>query len=150
MRPLIRSRLRLRRLQKALFTYINNPTTMKMKSSAQVGDLLSLASASLAAYDLVKTYSGNSVFDSWSYCGYCDNLTSGVQLSCPAITIRAAPPTYSPVLTFPFIRGCHLRQPDNCRPATAYIRELCRQCVDNTTFVPYNEKRNTVMITPNI
>ena len=56
----------------------NNPT---MKSSAQAGVLLSLATSSLAAYDLVKTYSGNSFFDSWSYYGHYDNLTSGVQLS---------------------------------------------------------------------
>ena len=52
-----------------------------MKFSARAVVLLSLATSSLATYDLVKTYSGNSFFDSWSYYGYYDNFTSGVQLS---------------------------------------------------------------------
>jgi len=52
-----------------------------MKSSAHAAVLLLFATSSLAAYDLVKTYSGNTFFDSWSYYGHYDNLTSGVQLS---------------------------------------------------------------------
>ena len=63
-------------------SYVSNPT---MKSSALAGVLLSLATSSLAAYDLVKTYSGNSFFDSWSYYGHYDNLTSGMQLPYPVI-----------------------------------------------------------------
>jgi hypothetical protein len=80
---------------------------LQMKSSAQAGVLLSLATASLAAYDLVKTYSGNSFFDSWSYYGHYDNLTSGVQF--PRLSIRTAPQMYSPVLTLRSNRGCDLR-----------------------------------------
>jgi len=55
-----------------------------MRSSAQAAVILSLTTSSLAAYDLVKTYSGNSFFDSWSYYGHWDNLTSGV----PAILVE--------------------------------------------------------------
>jgi hypothetical protein len=50
-----------------------------MKSAAKAAALLSLAVPSLATYDLVKIYSGNSFFDSWSYYGHYDNLTLGVQ-----------------------------------------------------------------------
>jgi hypothetical protein len=56
-----------------------------MKSTAKAAVLLSLAASSLATYDLVKTYSGNSFFDSWSYYGHYDNLTFGVQSSCSTI-----------------------------------------------------------------
>jgi len=95
-------------------------SNLSMKSSAQVVAFLSLAASPLAAYDLVKTYSGNSFFDSWSYYGHYDNLTSGEWLSW--LTIRTTP------LTLPVNRGCHLRQPDDCPPAAAHIRELCREC----------------------
>ena len=110
-----------------------------MKSSAQARVHLSLASASLAAYDPFS--------DSWSYYAYYDNLTSGVRLSCPSIIILAAPQTYRLSM-----RGCHLRQPDSCRPAAAHIHEPCRQCYYQSRqydVCAHNEKRNTVIITPN-
>jgi hypothetical protein len=40
--------------------------------------LLSSTQVSLGAYNLVKDYSGQTFFDSWSYYGNYDNLTNGV------------------------------------------------------------------------
>jgi len=64
--------------------------------------LLSCAQVSLGAYNLVKDYSGQTFFDSWTYYGNYDNLTNGTHLN------RSLASCLTPY------RGRHLGQP-HCR-----------------------------------
>jgi hypothetical protein len=88
--------------------------------------LLSSAQISLGAYNLVKDYSGQTFFDSWSYYGTYDNLTNG-----DVIWVNQTVADGTPKLTY--INGA----------GNAIIK------VDNTTTVPYNDKRNSVRLTSN-
>lgn len=89
--------------------------------------LLSASTATNAAYNLVKDYSGQTFFDNWSYYGSYDNLTNG-DIIWVNQTVGDAP---SNPLTYVNAAG------------NAVIK------VDNTTTVPYNEKRNSVRLTSN-
>ncbi|KIM25375.1 glycoside hydrolase family 16 protein [Serendipita vermifera MAFF 305830] len=89
--------------------------------------LLSASQVTNAAYNLVKDYSGQTFFDNWSYYGSFDNLTNGdiIWVDSATGSAPANPLTY-------------------INPAgNAVIK------VDNTTTVPYNEKRNSVRLTSN-
>lgn len=104
--------------------------------------LVSASHVTNAAYNLVKDYSGQTFFDNWSYYGSFDNLTNGpskaacagffanVQIAGDIIWVDAATAaaTSNP-LTYINAAG------------NAVIK------VDNTTTVPYNEKRNSVRLT---
>ncbi|KAL1756077.1 glycoside hydrolase family 16 protein [Schizophyllum commune] len=79
--------------------------------------------AAATSYDLVKEYSGESFFDGWSFYGNYDNLTNG-----DAIFLSAD---------------------ENNDAKLAYVDSSTGRAiikVDNTTNVPYNEKRNTIRI----
>ncbi|GLB38171.1 putative hydrolase family 16 [Lyophyllum shimeji] len=77
-------------------------------------------------YDLVKEYAGSTFFDGWTFYDHFDNLTNGDAVFVSASVAKSAK------LAF-------------VDPATnhAIIK------VDNTSTVPFNEKRNTVRITTN-
>jgi len=78
---------------------------------------------SATSYNLVKDYSGDSFFDGWNFYGNFDNLTNG-----DAIFISAS---------------------DNTNDKLAYVDPNTKHAimkVDNTTVVPFNDKRNTVRI----
>lgn len=53
-------------------------STMSARLRFALAALLSSAQISLGAYNLVKDYSGQTFFDSWSYYGTYDNLTNGM------------------------------------------------------------------------
>ncbi|KAI0830328.1 concanavalin A-like lectin/glucanase domain-containing protein [Trametes gibbosa] len=76
-----------------------------------------------AAYNLVKEYSGSNFFSEWDFYGSYDNLTSG-----DVIWVTKANATQSKL---------------------AYVNDAGNAIikVDNTTFVPYNEKRDSVRVT---
>lgn len=81
-----------------------------------------LASGALAAnFSLVQDYSGSGFFDGWDFYGNYDNLTNG-----DVVYVNA---TNATSLAYVDAGG------------QAIIK------VDNTSFVPYNEKRNSVRIT---
>ncbi|KAF9465463.1 concanavalin A-like lectin/glucanase domain-containing protein [Collybia nuda] len=85
-----------------------------------------LDSVVAANYNLVKEYSGPTFFDGWTFFDHFDNLTNGDTRFVSASVAASAK------LAF-------------VDPATnhAIIK------VDNTSTVPFNEKRNTVRITTN-
>lgn len=81
-----------------------------------------LASAA-ATYNLVKDYSGEGFFDDWDFYGSFDNLTNG-----DAVFVTASVASSSKL---------------------AYVDSTTNRAiikVDNTSTVPFNEKRNTVRI----
>ncbi|EIN05171.1 hypothetical protein PUNSTDRAFT_75123 [Punctularia strigosozonata HHB-11173 SS5] len=97
-----------------------------MKTSIVYYALCLLSSCSLAcvrAYDLVKEYSGTDFFSEWDFYGSWDNLTNG-----DIWWLDAANATQQ-----------HL----------AFVNEAGNAImkVDNTTNVPWNDKRNSVRIT---
>jgi len=82
-----------------------------------------LASPALASYSLVKTYEGSNFFDGWTYYDFYDNTTSG------DVTYVNQSLADSDKLTYVNSDG------------QAIVK------VDNTSFVIYNDKRNSVRIT---
>jgi len=76
-----------------------------------------------AAYDLVRAWEGQTFFDGWDFYGYYDNLTNG-----DAIWVNESVATTDRLA---YVDG----------NGKAILK------VDNSTNVPYNEKRNTVRIT---
>ncbi|TRM56939.1 glycoside hydrolase family 16 protein [Schizophyllum amplum] len=82
-----------------------------------------LAPTAASSYDLVKEYSGDSFFDGWSFYGNFDNLTNG--------------------------DATFLSSDENKDAQLAYVDSSTSHAiikVDNTTNVPFNEKRNTIRI----
>ncbi|KAL8279304.1 hypothetical protein RQP46_008341 [Phenoliferia psychrophenolica] len=77
-------------------------------------------SVSAAAYSLTQNFSGSTFFDKWNYYGHYDNLTNG-----DAIFVNK-----SAAADLTYINSA----------GNAIIK------VDNTSVVPYNEKRNTVRL----
>ncbi|KAM0750678.1 hypothetical protein T439DRAFT_342968 [Meredithblackwellia eburnea MCA 4105] len=84
--------------------------------------LLTAANPAWAAYSLLRDYSGSTFFDRWSYYGHYDNLTNG-----DTIFVNQS---LADSLDLTYINSA----------GNAIIK------VDNTSTVPYNEKRNTVRI----
>ncbi|KAI0772345.1 concanavalin A-like lectin/glucanase domain-containing protein [Trametes elegans] len=84
--------------------------------------LLASSMPAFAAYNLVKEYSGTSFFSGWDFYGSYDNLTNG-----DVVWVDQANATQSKL---------------------AYVNDAGHAIikVDNTTNVPYNEKRNSVRI----
>ncbi|KZT03265.1 glycoside hydrolase family 16 protein [Laetiporus sulphureus 93-53] len=83
-----------------------------------------LSSTAFAAnYSLVRTYQGSDFFDGWSYYNYYDNTTSG--------DVEYVNASYA------------------TSDKLAYVTDAGQTVikVDNTTFVPYNYKRDSVRIT---
>ncbi|KAI0772440.1 concanavalin A-like lectin/glucanase domain-containing protein [Trametes elegans] len=85
--------------------------------------LLLAASPALAAYNLVKNFSGTNFFDGWDFFDGFDNTTNG------AVNYLGEANATADRLTFVNDAG------------HAIIK------IDNTSFVPFNEKRNSVKIT---
>ncbi|TBU31022.1 concanavalin A-like lectin/glucanase domain-containing protein [Dichomitus squalens] len=94
-----------------------------MRPAAALAALLSSAPGALATYTLVREYSGSSFFTGWDFYGNYDNLTNG-----DVTWVTQANATQS-----------KLSYVDDA--GHAIIK------VDNTTFVPYNYKRDSVRIT---
>lgn len=99
---------------------------------------LSLLSPS-SSYDLVRDYSGTTFFDRWDFYGSWDNLTLG------------ALARISLILSSPLLIGdvWWLDRASAFRDNLAYVNEHNRIIikVDNITDVPFNEKRNSVIVT---
>jgi hypothetical protein len=101
--------------------------------------LVSLATTVLGAnFSLVQDFSGNGFFDAWDFYGQYDNLTNGGSSHFTVIidpTLKCL--SYTGDVTYV-----------NQTNATnlAYINPIGHAIikVDNTTFVPYNDKRNSV------
>ncbi|EPS94588.1 hypothetical protein FOMPIDRAFT_58348 [Fomitopsis schrenkii] len=95
-----------------------------MKSALLAAAALSSGSALAASnYSLVKEYSGQSFFDGWVFYDYYDNTTSGdVE---------------------------YVSQTNATQSKLAYVNDNGAAIikVDNTTFVPWNDKRDSVRIT---
>jgi len=103
--------------------------------------LLSLSTS----YELVHDYSGTTFFDRWDFYGSWDNLTLGV-------LARIIPIIPFFIFLTPLITGdvWWLDRASAFRENLAYINEHDRVIikVDNVTSVPFNEKRNSVIVTP--
>jgi len=93
-----------------------------MKSLATLS-LLCLANTVCAQYQLVRKYSGSTFFQGWSFYGNYDNLTNG--------------------------DVWYLDQTNATSQNLAYVNSAGNAIikVDNTTNVPYNQKRNSIRIT---
>ncbi|KIJ62671.1 glycoside hydrolase family 16 protein [Hydnomerulius pinastri MD-312] len=106
------------------------PSSWVPVSASLVGPLIvalaSVPSASATQYSLAKEYYGSTFFDDWTFYNYYDNLTNGDAIFVSAQTAFADQLAYVDSTT-----------------SHAFIK------VDNTTTVPYNDKRNTVRITSN-
>ncbi|KIM78459.1 glycoside hydrolase family 16 protein [Piloderma croceum F 1598] len=86
--------------------------------------LVAPAIVNATQYHLLKDYSGQDFFDGWAYYGNFDNLTNGDAIFVNASVAASAMLAYvDPVTNHAIIK------------------------VDNTTVVPFNDKRNTVRIT---
>lgn len=93
-----------------------------MRSYITIAVLLGLESVSAATtYDMVKEYAGSTFFDGWDFYGHFDNLTNGDAIFVDSTVAASSKLAYVDSTT-----------------NRAIIK------VDNTTTVPYNEKRNTV------
>ncbi|CCA69113.1 related to endo-1,3(4)-beta-glucanase [Serendipita indica DSM 11827] len=86
--------------------------------------LLGLLPLTNAAYNLAREYKGQNFFSAWDYYGKYDNLTNG-----DVIWVNQSVAVSNPQLTYINSAG------------NAIIK------VDDTTTVPYNEKRNSVRLT---
>lgn len=95
-----------------------------MKSIHSFAILVALVSGALAAnFSLVQDYTGSGFFDAWQFYGNFDNLTNG--------DVTYVNQTNATGLAYVDSSG------------HAIIK------VDNTSFVPYNDKRNSVRISSN-
>ncbi|GJE89020.1 glycoside hydrolase family 16 protein [Phanerochaete sordida] len=93
-----------------------------MKSIHSFATLAAFASGALAAnFSLVQDYSGTGFFDAWDFYGNFDNLTNG---------------------DVTYVNQTNATNLAYVDPAGHVIIK-----VDNTSFVPYNDKRNSVRIT---
>ncbi|KAI0673184.1 concanavalin A-like lectin/glucanase domain-containing protein [Trametes maxima] len=94
-----------------------------MRASGAVAIALFASTPTLAAYNLVKEYSGSSFFSGWDFYGNYDNLTNG--------------------------DVNWVDQTNATQSKLAYVNDAGHAIikVDNTTFVPYNYKRDSVRIT---
>ncbi|KAJ8081049.1 hypothetical protein PM082_017889 [Marasmius tenuissimus] len=83
-----------------------------------------LCASAGTTYNVVQEYAGQTFFDGWEFYGNFDNLTNGDAIYVDASTASTS--------------------------ALAYVNPSTNRAiikVDNTTQVPFNEKRNTVRIT---
>jgi hypothetical protein len=105
---------------------------------------LSLLSSS-TSYDLVRDYSGTTFFDRWDFYGSWDNLTLGELARILIILISSS----SISLLFLIGDVWWLDRASAFRENLAYVNEHNRVIikVDNVTNVPFNEKRNSVIVT---
>ncbi|KAK7464802.1 hypothetical protein VKT23_006008 [Stygiomarasmius scandens] len=97
-------------------------TSLPLLASA-IWQLALLEGAEATSYDMIKEYAGSTFFDDWDFYGNFDNLTNG-----DAIFVTADVASSSKL---------------------AYVDSSTNRAiikVDNTTTVPFNEKRNTVRI----
>lgn len=105
--------------------------------------LLSLASVVLGAnFTLVQDYSGDSFFDAWDFYGNYDNLTNGkrsISSTCFLFLIRMTFLSLGDVTYVNKTNATNLAYVDSS--GRAIIK------VDNTSYVPYNDKRDSVRIT---
>ncbi|KAI0032609.1 glycoside hydrolase family 16 protein [Vararia minispora EC-137] len=90
---------------------------------AAVGLCVLAIALQVAAYDVVREYSGNTFFDRWDFYGSWDNLTLGDVWWQDRATAMST--------------------------GLAYVNEAGSAImkVDNTTNVPFNDKRNSIRIT---
>ena len=95
-----------------------------------------------SAYDVVRQYSGSSFFDAWDFYGYWDNLTLGKPLQQSLFLL---------CLTAPLGDVWWLDRENATEQGLAYVNSAGNAIikVDNTSTVPYNDKRNSVRITSN-
>jgi hypothetical protein len=118
---------------------LSTTTTTLLSLAPYFLSLLTLS----ASYDLVRDYSGTTFFDRWDFYGSWDNLTLGVfaaDLNHPTLFL----------LTLLFIGDVWwLDRASAFRENLAYVNEHNRVImkVDNVTSVPFNEKRNSVIVT---
>ncbi|RDX50093.1 hypothetical protein OH76DRAFT_1349667 [Lentinus brumalis] len=93
-----------------------------MRLAIPLASALFAAAPAHAAYNLVKEYSGTNFFDGWEFYGNYDNLTNG------DVT--------------------YVDQANATASKLAFVNEAGHAIikVDDTSFVPYNEKRNSVRI----
>ena len=99
---------------------------------------------SSSSYDLVREYSGQTFLDRWDFYGSWDNLTLGV---LARISTSIFP-------FFPFtsiLKGdvWWLDRASAFRENLAYVDQNNRVImkVDNVADIPFNEKRNSVIVT---
>lgn len=96
---------------------------MRTSTTSSLLYLLGPTIVSATQYNFAKEYSGSSFFDGWNFYGNFDNLTNG-----DAIFVNASAASSDQL---------------------AYVDSSTNHAiikVDNTTTVPYNDKRNTVRI----
>lgn len=78
-----------------------------------------------ASYNMVKDYAGSGFFNEWTFYNHYDNLTNGDTIFVSAAVAASAKLAYADSNNHAIIK------------------------VDNTSTVPYNQKRNTVRISSN-
>ncbi|GBE86887.1 concanavalin A-like lectin/glucanase domain-containing protein [Sparassis latifolia] len=93
-----------------------------MKSAILAATILSLSRVALGNYTLVQSFSGSNFFNGWQFYGNYDNTTEG--------DVTYVNQTNATAFNLAYVNPA----------GNAIIK------VDNTSFVPYNEKRNSVRI----
>ncbi|TBU31749.1 concanavalin A-like lectin/glucanase domain-containing protein [Dichomitus squalens] len=93
-----------------------------MRSAIPLASALFTAAPTLAAYNLIKEYQGSNFFSGWEFYGNYDNLTNG------DVT--------------------YLDQANATASKLAYVNDAGNAIikVDDTSFVPWNDKRNSIRI----
>lgn len=91
----------------------------------------------LATYSLIKEYSGTDFFTGWDFYGNYDNLTSGMRFRSFVEVLTAHTPLGDVIW---------VDQANATTSKLVYVNDAGNAIikVDNTTNVPYNEKRDTV------
>ncbi len=111
-----------------------------MRLAIPLASALFAAAPAYAAYNLVKEYSGTNFFDGWEFYGNYDNLTNG---TCSIVCIRR---TFNLNEIHAAGDVTYVDQANATASKLAFVNDAGHAIikVDDTSFVPYNEKRNSV------
>lgn len=100
---------------------------------------LAFACSASAAYNLVREYSGSNFFEGWEFYGNYDNLTNGTSQLEDLLTSKMNLMFWSGDVNW-------VTEANATQAKLAYVDGAGHAIikVDNTSSVPYNEKRDTV------
>ena len=122
------------------------PQSHLMHRAAHLAAALLISSPHvLAAYNLVREYSGSGFFSGWDFYGNYDNLTNGESL----LHILHQEVILKRLMGY--VGDVNwVTQANATQSKLAYVDDSGHAIikVDNTTFVPYNYKRDTVRAPP--
>lgn len=110
-----------------------------MRQAIPLVSALLAASPALGAYNLVKEYSGTNFFSGWDFYDNFDNTTNGEFICVDIWRLRLTNTNYTGDVNW-------VSQANATQSKIAYVNDAGHAIVkvDDTSFVPYNSKRDSV------